>query len=107
MVLRVLLHGVATCVFVARILCNCTGNPGFNVCSVPDVEDVVHGLPEDRVRTNNATIERLAELEVILLRAFHLHHVDGVLVRIQVLVALVRPVGILVQGLTSACRPLC
>ena len=38
---------------------------------------------EDGVETDNAVIERLVELEVLLLRAFHVHNVDRVVVRLK------------------------
>ena len=54
---------------------------GFCTCSVADVdEDVLLG---DRVETDNAALERLIELDVLLLRAFHVHNVCRVVVRLK------------------------
>ena len=63
-------------------MCNRTAKPGFSICSVPDVDNFLGVLLGHRVETDNAAIESLVELEVLLLRAFHVHYVDRVVVRL-------------------------
>ena len=46
-------------------------------------------LLEDRVEADDAAVERLVELEVLLLRALHVHNVDRVVVRLHMFVSLV------------------
>ena len=51
-----------------------------------DLHDVLLGY---RAEAINAVMERLTELEVLLVRAFHVHNVDRVVVRLKVFVRLV------------------
>ena len=46
------------------------------------------------VETRNAATERLVELEVVLLRAIHVHNVDRVAVRLTVFVSFALPVDL-------------
>ena len=53
------------------------------------MDDFLDVLLGDRVKTDNAAIERAVELEVLLLRAFLVHNVDRVVVRLKVFASLV------------------
>ena len=68
--------------------CVCATEPRVLASVPPDVDDFLDALLEDRDETNNAPIERLGELAVLLLRIFHVHNVDRVVVRLNVLVSL-------------------
>ena len=59
-----------------------------------DLHDVLLGY---RAEAINAVMERWTELEVLLVRAFHVHNVDRVVVRLKVFVRLVLLVGVFVQ----------
>ena len=52
----------------------------------------------DRVDTDNYATERVVELEVLLLRAFHVRNVDRVLVSLEVVVSIVFLVRVSVRG---------
>ena len=78
---------------------NGTVNLFYSICSVPGVDDFLHVVLADRVETDNAAIERSVELEILLLRAFHVHNVDRVVLRHKkVFVSLVLYVLVFVQG---------
>ena len=64
----------------------------------PDVDAFLDVLFGDRVETDNEAIERVVELEVLLLHAFHVHDVDLVVVRLAVFASLVFVVRVFVQG---------
>ena len=59
-------------------------SPVFSFCFVPGVDGFLDVLQGDRVETDNAAIERLVELEILLLRAFQVHNADHVVVRLEV-----------------------
>ena len=50
----------------------------------PGVDGFLDVLQVDRVETNNAAIEGLVELEILLLRAFQVHNAEHVFVRLEV-----------------------
>ena len=79
----------------------CSADPGVSVCFIADVDDIFDVLLGDRVEADNPTVEGLVEVEVLLLRALHIHNVDRVVVRRYKFVRLVLDVWVLVQGLTS------
>ena len=58
-------------------------NPVFCFCSVPDADGFLDVLQGDRVETDDAAVERSVELEILLLRAFHVHNVDRVVERLK------------------------
>ena len=72
-------------------------SPVFSFCSVPGVDGFLDVLQVDRVETDNAAIERFVELEILLLRAFHVHNVDHVVVRLEVFMGGVLFVQVFVQ----------
>ena len=61
------------------------------------MEDLLGVLLADRVDANDAVTERLVELEALLLRSFHVHNVDRVVVRLKVFVSLVLVGQVFVQ----------
>ena len=61
--------------------CNREANPGVCLCLAPDVDNLVDVLLEDRVQADDVAVEGLVELEVLMLRALHVHNIDRVMVR--------------------------
>ena len=53
----------------------------FRQSAVPDVNDFFDALLGNRVETDNAAVERIVYLHVLLQRALHVHNVDRVVVR--------------------------
>ena len=71
---------------------------GICLCLVPDVDDLSDILLGNRVEADDAAVEGLVELEVLLLRTLHVQNVDRVVVRLQTCVRLVLLVRVLVHG---------
>ena len=61
------------------------------------VNDPVEALFGNRVEAGEATVESLAELELIFLRTLHVDNVDRVVVRLRVHVSLQYWIGMLAQ----------
>ena len=73
-------------------------NPGACLCHVPDVDDLFDVLLGDHFQADDAAIESSVELEIILLRALHVHNVDRVVVKLHMSLSLVLSVRVLVHG---------
>ena len=58
------------------------------VCVCATVDGRIDVLVGDLVETDNAAIERLVEMEVLPLRAFHVRNVDSIVVGRTVLASL-------------------
>ena len=101
-VLCVFFHGADINDLFKRDVCNRAANPGVCLCRVVDVEDCFGVLLGNRVEADDAAVERLVELEVLLLRVLHVHSVDRVVVRLQKCVSLCLLSGVLSLWLTSA-----
>ena len=81
-----------------RKVCDCTANPGFSICSVPDVDDFLDELLGDRVGTDDSAIQRWVYLEALRLRAFHVHNVDRVVTRLKSVDAVLPVVRVFVHA---------
>ena len=62
-------------------MCRRASNPGGCLCLVPDVDDLSGVLLGDRVEADGAAAGGLVELEVLLLGALHVNHVNRAVVR--------------------------
>ena len=75
-----------------QLFCSCT----FQVC-VTYLNELFDDFLENRFETNDATVESLEDFETFFLRTLHVHNVDRVAARLQVLVSLKLGFGTLVR----------
>ena len=77
-------------------MCATTANPVVCFCLATDVDDLFDALLGDRVEAGDRAVEGLAELEVFLLCAVHVHIVDRVVVWLK-----------MIEGLVFLCQGSC